>query len=151
MTRIATDSDYAVHVDEDAEGVLLSITHGVGSTSAVLRPTQAERLAAELLAYANGDHRLPPGAVRPQRIVEPRVTGGWNPLEHCDGSGETHHATALLAEMAVERDALREALLCLYAAAEEAALAQHEHEADAILVAARLVRARAVAKGVLGV
>jgi hypothetical protein len=74
MTRIKTDSDYAVHVDEDPEGVLLSITHGLGGTSCVLRPTQAERLAAELLAYANGDHKLPPDAARPVRIMQPPET-----------------------------------------------------------------------------
>lgn len=74
MTRIATDSDYAVHVEEDSEGVVLSITHGIGGTSCVLRPTQAERLAAELLAYANGDHKLPPNAVRPVRIVQATET-----------------------------------------------------------------------------
>lgn len=39
-----------------------------------LRPSQAERLAAELLAYANGDHKLPPGAIRPRRVVEATPT-----------------------------------------------------------------------------
>ena len=70
MARIKTDGDFVVTVEEDSEGVLLGIAHGIGSTQVVLRPTQAERLAAELLAYANGDHKLPPGALRPQRIVE---------------------------------------------------------------------------------
>ena len=64
-----TDYDFVVTVEEDSEGVLLGISHGIGSTECVLRPTQAERLAAELLAYANGDHKLPPDAVRPQRVV----------------------------------------------------------------------------------
>ncbi len=34
----------------------------------VLRPLQAERLAESLLAYANGDHKLPPDAVLPVRL-----------------------------------------------------------------------------------
>ena len=70
MTRIKTDDDFVVTVEEDSEGVLLGIFHGIGGTNVVLRPTQAERLAAELLAYANGDHLLPPDAVRPVRVVE---------------------------------------------------------------------------------
>lgn len=68
------DSDFVVVVEDDSEGVSLSIAHGIGSTSCVLRPSQAERLAAELLAYASGDHKLPPDAIRPQRVVRGAAT-----------------------------------------------------------------------------
>lgn len=74
MTRIKTDFDEVVTIEADSEGVMLSIVHGAQSTEAVLRPTQAERLAAELLAYANGDHLLPPNAVRPVRVVQATET-----------------------------------------------------------------------------
>jgi hypothetical protein len=70
-----------VHLSEDSHGdIWLSLTRDLPEMSAertdevVLRPSQAERLAAELLAYANGDHKLPPDAARPVRIVQATET-----------------------------------------------------------------------------
>ena len=49
MTRIKTDFDEVVVVAADPEGVALSLVHGIQELGEiVLRPTQAERLAAEL-------------------------------------------------------------------------------------------------------
>lgn len=74
--RILTDYSEMVTVGEDDHGDIRLALYRVlpGEPAArtdevVLRPSQAERLAAELLAYANGDHKLPPDAVRPQRFV----------------------------------------------------------------------------------
>lgn len=75
VSRIKTDYDEVVTVEaEDGGDIILGVVHGIGSTECVLRPSQAEHLAAELLAYANGDHKLPPDAIRPRRIVEATPT-----------------------------------------------------------------------------
>jgi hypothetical protein len=81
--RILTDYSEMVAVGEDDHGdirlSLYRVLPGEPATrtdEVVLRPSQAERLAAELLAYANGDHKLPPDAIRPQRIAVPPETPG---------------------------------------------------------------------------
>jgi hypothetical protein len=84
-SRIKTDYDEVVVVDAEPTGdVVLSIVHGIGSTDCVLRPMQAERLAEQLLAYANGDNLLPPDAVRPQRVVTASETPAGEALAGTD-------------------------------------------------------------------
>lgn len=95
VSRIKTDYDEVVTVEAEEGGdVVLGIVHGIGSTEATLRPSQAERLAAELLAYANGDHRLPPDAVRPRRIIEGSATPpSSGSAEPDDAYAEYRHRT----------------------------------------------------------
>jgi hypothetical protein len=82
QATVRTDYDERVCVNVDENGDLsLSLTRFIHSEAiwdrtdeVTLRPSQAERLAADLLAFANGDHRLPVDAVRPVRIVQPSET-----------------------------------------------------------------------------
>lgn len=86
VSNVGTDYNERASITEDAHGDIVLSLHRLArpeeghrdgwdrTDEIVLRPTQAERLAAALLAYANGDHKLPPDAVRPQRIVQATET-----------------------------------------------------------------------------
>lgn len=56
MSTIKTDGDEFVVVSKDEHGdVEIEIVHGIQSCTAILRPTQAERLANALLLTAGYD------------------------------------------------------------------------------------------------
>ncbi len=85
-SNVGTDYNERALITDDAHGDIVLSLHRLvrpeqghrdgweRTDEIVLRPTQAERLAVVLLAYANGDHLLPPDAVRPVRIVQPSET-----------------------------------------------------------------------------
>lgn len=84
--NVGTDYNERASVTEDAHGDVVLSLHRLArpeegnrdgwdrTDEIVLRPSQAERLAEVLLAYANGDHKLPPDAVQPVRVVQPSET-----------------------------------------------------------------------------